>query len=86
MDHCRNGSKMRSHENLRDSMLLLIRWFLKIIFLAFQRINLKHNLDQLIPQSKVLQSEISDEDSGSHSMDSNPAQGEIFFMKFFCIF
>ena len=45
-------------------------------FLAFQRINLKHNLDQLIPQSKVLQSEISDEDSGSHSMDSNPAQGK----------
>ena len=47
----------------------------KIVILAFQRINLKHNLDQLIPQSKVLQSEISDEDSGSHSMDSNPAQG-----------
>ena len=67
---------MRSHENLRDSILLLIRRFLKMIFLAFQRINLKHNLDQLIPQSKVLQSEISDEDSGSHSMDSNPAQGK----------
>ena len=47
----------------------------KVVNLAFQRINLKHNLDQLIPQSKVLQSEISDEDSGSHSMDSNPAQG-----------
>jgi hypothetical protein len=45
---------------------------------AFQRINLKHNLDQLIPQSKVLQSEISDEDSGSHSMDSNPAQVMIY--------
>lgn len=45
---------------------------------AFQRINLKHTLDQLIPQSKLLQADISDEDSGSHSMDSNPPQVMIY--------
>ena len=42
---------------------------------AFQRIGLKHNLDQLIPQSKTLQSEESDIDSGKHSLDNSPPLG-----------
>jgi len=42
---------------------------------AFQRIGLKHNLDQLIPQSKILCSEESDIDSGKHSLDNTPPQG-----------
>jgi len=41
---------------------------------AFQRIGLKHNLDQLIPQSKILCSEESDIDSGKHSLDNTPPQ------------
>jgi hypothetical protein len=47
---------------------------------VFQRIHLRHNLDQLIIQSKLLQTEQksnSDTDSGSHSMDSSNSIVEI---------
>ena len=59
---------------------ILINHFVHIfIFLVFQRINLRHNLDQLILQSKLLQTESSDTDSGSHSMDSSNSIGLIYF-------
>ena len=39
-------------------------------------------MDQLIPQSKTLQSEESDIDSGQHSLDNSPPLGKFFFLIF----
>lgn len=53
-------------------------------FSAFQRIGVRHTLDQLLPISSLLMGvDPTDDDSGSHSLKDNKSNGERYFFLLF---
>ena len=54
-----------------------------ILFLAFQRIGVRHTLDQLLPISSLLMGvDPTDDDSGSHSLKENNKSNSKFVSDF----